>query len=316
MKFCKIGVIGGGCFGTALANCFSAVGEKISIVERNPKIIESINNKHENSVSLPGVPLGHNIVCSDSFADIYDSELIIISVPVNCIRSICSELKKTSAIVAVASKGFDIEGKQLISDLLAQELDNPIAILAGPSFAAEIARHLPAKINVAGKDFELCKRLASDLSSGNFEIEAIPDFIGLQVAGALKNVLAIGCGILYGRNLGQSASARFIVQGIEEMTVIAESLGGIRETFTKVGALGDIILTCNSLQSRNMSFGKFLAEGGTLANWSGNLAEGTFAAQMISHFSNGLKLHTFNKLHDVIYGKISVDDFISTIWLK
>ena len=314
MNFNKIGIIGGGCFGTALANCFSTVSQNVRIIEKNQRISEYINMKHENSISLPGIPLSQNITCSSSFSDIYDAEVIIVSVPAGCIKSICSELRKTSVPIIVASKGFDIEGRQLISDLLARELENSLAILAGPSFAAEIARHMPAIVNIAGKDFELCKDLASDLSSDNFKIEAITDFVGLQISGALKNVLAIGCGILYGRNFGQSTLASFIVRGIEEMILIAELLGGCRDTFTKAGALGDIILTCNSLQSRNMSFGKFLADGGNLDTWTGNLVEGTFAAQMVPHFAATLELDIFSGLYEVIYKKTSIDTFLTKIF--
>ncbi len=304
----KIGIIGGGCYGTALANCFSRVAEEVFVVEKNPQIIESVNIHHENTVSLPGISLSKNIFYTDNADALRDSEMIFIVVPATFINSVCDQIKNFSAPVVICSKGFDLENKQLLSDLVASQLSNELFVLAGPSFAAEIAKNLPAKVNLAGKNFEKCSEIAQELSSQNFKIEPISDMIGLQIAAALKNVLAIGCGILYGKNLGQSASARFMVEGIQEMTEIAKSLGGCAETFSKVGALGDIILTCTSLQSRNMSFGKFLAEGGSLETWHGALAEGIFAAKFIPYLDCSPKI--FQKIYQVIYGQISVDEFL------
>ena len=143
------------------------------------------------------------------------------------------------------------------------------------------------------------------------EIEPISDIIGLQIAAALKNVLAIGCGILYGRNLGQNASAQFMVEGIQEMMLISQTLGGSAETFSKVGALGDIILTCTSLQSRNMTFGKFLADGGSIATWHGALAEGIFASKFIPNLNCSCKI--FQKIYQVIYGQIAVEEFLKLV---
>lgn len=311
MKLKKIAVMGGGCYGTALAQCFSNVSEVVKIVEKNPKITESINEQNENRISLPNIKLNSNISCTDN--DVLDAELILIAVPVNFIKEVCTQIKNwgITAPIISCSKGFDLQKNQLISDLLEENLNNEIFALSGPSFAAEIAKGFPAKVNLAGKNFDLCQKIADTLSSENFRVEPIRDYIGLQIAGGLKNVLAIGCGILYQKNLGQSAISRFIVQGIQEMISLAEAMGGDVSTFTKIGALGDVILTCTSLQSRNMSFGKFLAEGGKLENWNGALAEGVFASQFLPK----IPLKTFQKIRDVIYGKIGVEEFIKNVFL-
>lgn len=305
----KIGIIGGGCYGTALAECFSRISEEVVVVEKNSKIVSSVNENHENMVSLPGIPLNPKLIYSCDESLLLDAEIIFLAVPANFMKSACECVKDSSVPVVLCSKGFDLENKRLLSDMIEKNLSNEVFVLSGPSFAGEIARNLPAKVNLAGKNFEKCVELSEKLSSKSFKIEPIGDIVGLQVAGALKNVLAIGCGILHGKNLGQSAISRFIVEGIQEMSQIAEFLGGKKETFSKVGALGDIILTCTSLQSRNMTFGKFLADGGSLKIWNGALAEGIFAAKFIPHLHCSSKI--FSKTYQVIYGQITIEEFLS-----
>ena len=312
MALKKIGIVGGGCYGTALAECFSRISETVVVVEKNSQIVDSVNRNHENSVSLPKVVLAENIVYTDDESSLSDSEVIFLAVPANFVKQTCEYVKDSAIPLVLCSKGFDLENKRLLSDSVEGYLSNEIFVLSGPSFAAEISVNLPAKVNLAGKNFAKCVELSKELSSKNFKIEPIKDVIGLQVAGALKNVLAIGCGILLGKNLGQSAAARFMVEGIQEMTKIAESFGGRAETFTKVGALGDVILTCSSLQSRNMSFGKFLADGGSLQVWNGPLAEGVFSAKFIPNLSCSTKI--FMKIYQVIYGLISVEEFIESVF--
>lgn len=315
MNLKKIAIIGGGSFGTALAQCFSQVSKTVKVIEVNQQIVESVNKFHENKISLPNIILNKNIFFTESLENIIDVELVFLVVPTKFIRETCSKIKKLQVNVPVilCSKGFDLDKNRLLSDLLSEELNNSIFVLSGPSFAAEIARMLPVKVNIAGQDYELCRQLSEKLSSESFEIEAIEDYVGLQIAGALKNVLAIGCGILFGRNLGQNSIAKLIVQGIEDMVALSEFMSGKKDTFLKIGALGDIILTCTSTQSRNMSFGKFLADGGTLSNWKGSLVEGIFTAKFFEN-KNDLLLHTFKKIHDVIYGKVSVDEFLENIF--
>ena len=308
----KIGIVGGGCYGTALAECFSRVAEEVNVVERNSNIVASVNENHENAVSLPNIPLSKNIVYTRDESELNGAEIVFLAVPANFMKSACEYVKDPAIPVVLCSKGFDLENERLLFESVEDILSNDIFVLSGPSFAAEIAKNLPAKVNLAGKNFEKCVELAAKLSSTNFKLEPIQDMVGLQVAGALKNVLAIGCGILYGKNLGQSAMARFIVEGIQEMSKIAESFGGSSETFTRVGALGDIILTCTSLQSRNMTFGKFLADGGSLEIWNGALAEGIFAAKFIPNLHCSSKL--FSKIYQVIYGQITVDEFLSAVF--
>ena len=308
----KIGVIGGGCYGTALAQRFSRVVDEVCVVESNSKIVSSVSRNHVNEVSLPNVHLNDNIFYTQDESDLNNSEVIFIVVPANFVESACNQIKDSTMPVVLCSKGFDLENRRLLSDLVAEQLSNDLLFLSGPSFATEIAKGLPAKINLAGKNFKQCSSIAEKLCSDSFKVEPISDMIGLQVAAALKNVLAIGCGILYGKNLGQSAAAQFIVKGVQEMKQIAEFLGGYAETLDKVGALGDIILTCTSLQSRNMTFGKFLAEGGSLKTWDKALAEGIFSSKFIANLKYPGKV--LYRIYQVIHGQISVESFLTAVF--
>ncbi len=308
----NIGIIGGGCYGTALAQCFSRVVERVCVVENSSEIVDSVNSNRANNVSLPGIHLNDNIFYTQDGANLSNSEVVFIVVPANFVGSACQQLRDFSGPIVLCSKGFDIKNGRLLSDLVAEQLSNDLFFLSGPSFAAEIARDLPAKVNLAGENFEQCSDIAEKLCSDSFKIEPISDMIGLQVSSALKNVLAIGCGVLHGKSLGQSAVAQFMVRGIQEMKQIAELLGGNAETFDKVGALGDIILTCTSLQSRNMAFGKFLAEGGSLKTWDKALAEGIFASKFIAGLKYPVKV--LYNTYQVIHGQISVEGFLNTVF--
>jgi len=308
----NVGIIGGGCYGTALAQCFSKVVKKVCVVESNSEIVNSVNNDRVNNLSLPGIHLNDNIFYTQDESDLRNSDVVFIVVPANFVRSACDQVRDFSGPIVLCSKGFDLKNRRLLSDLVAEQLSNDLFFLSGPSFAAEIARNLPAKVNLAGEDFEQCSGIARELCSDNFKIEPIPDMIGLQVAAALKNVLAIGCGVLHGKNLGQSTVAQFMVKGIQEMKQIAEFLGGHAETFDKVGALGDIILTCTSLQSRNMTFGKFLAEGGSLVTWDKALAEGIYSSKFIADLKYSGKV--LYRIYQVIHGQISVKSFLNAVF--
>jgi glycerol-3-phosphate dehydrogenase (NAD(P)+) len=313
----KIGIIGAGSYGTAIAQCFSRKAKEILLVSDTETITSNINNLHMNLAVLSGVSLNTNISCTNTFSHIKDSDLVVVAVPMSAVSSVFMQIKEEQimAPIVLCSKGFDVENGRLQSDLFEAILDNEYIILSGPSFAIEIARGLPAEVNVAGKNRELVGKIAAALSSAMFKITAIDDYVGLQVAGALKNVLAIGCGILSGLNLGCNAAAKLIVTGLAEMSDLAVSLGGKRETFFEAGGLGDVILTCTSRQSRNVTFGEHLAHGGTLDNWNGGLVEGITTAGIIPIFekNRGVRMKVFSEIHKVIHEKKSSFEIIAEI---
>jgi glycerol-3-phosphate dehydrogenase (NAD(P)+) len=313
----KVGIVGAGCYGTAIAQCFSKKANEILLVSNLKAIASPINKLSMNLGALPGVSLSSNIVCTDIFPQIRGCYVIFLALPVSAVSAVCRQIKEheIKAPVVLCSKGFDVENGRLQSDLFEEILDNDYAIFSGPSFAHEIARGLPAGVNVASKNTELSKCISESLSSPMFKIEVIDDYIGLQVAGALKNVLAIGCGIFSGLKLGNSAIAKLIVDGLREMSELAVALGGKLETFSALGGVGDTILTCTSRQSRNVLFGEHLAAGGCLDDWNGALAEGAFTSKAIPLFerSHNLSMKIFSGIYWIIHKKKNLSEAITEI---
>ncbi|MDR0632502.1 MAG: NAD(P)H-dependent glycerol-3-phosphate dehydrogenase [Holosporaceae bacterium] len=310
----KIGIVGAGNYGTAIAQCFSEKAEEVFLISEEETTSTDINQSHANPQYLPGIRLNDNISCSSTFSQIQNCDIIFLAVPTSVVLSICRQIKDfgISVPIVLCSKGFDVENGRLQSDLFEEILNNDYAIFSGPSFANEIAQGLPAGVNIAGKNFELSRNISKSLSTTTFKIEAINDYIGLQVAGALKNVLAIGCGILSGLKLGDNATAQLITNGIKEMAELAAALGGEEKTFFELGGVGDVILTCSSKRSRNILFGEHLAAGGNLENWKGALAEGAFAVEAIPLFREkyDLILKIFSRIHQIIHGKKPASEII------
>jgi len=315
--FSKVGIIGAGCYGTALAQCFSKKASSVLLVSDIEAVTSCINELHMNIKYLPGISLSANVSCTNTFSDVKNSDIIFMAVPMNAVTSVLGQIREhhISTAIVLCSKGLDADRGRLQSDIFEENLPNDYAILSGPSFAHEIANGLPAGVNIASKNYELSLKIAQLLSSQTFKLKAIDDYVGLQVAGALKNTLAVGCGILSGLKFGNSAIAKLIVGGMHEMAELSVVLGGKKDTFFELGGIGDTVLTCTSRQSRNILFGEYLASGGSLDNWSGPLAEGVFAAKAIPVFKEkyGIDLKIFMEIYKIIHNKDSLIGSISKI---
>lgn len=296
----KIGFVGAGCYGTAIAQSISSHAEEIILITDQQSVSEDINSRHINSV-LGDTILNKNISCAfNDYSSVEDCELLFITVPAGAVTTVCKLIKENgiNAPVILCSKGVDTKNARLISEVVEEIIGNDLLVFSGPSFASEVVRGLPFGVNLAGKNTSLTHEIAEKLSSETCTIKPIEDYVGLQIAGAFKNILAIGCGIKRGLKLGNNAIAEFIVDGVEEMGQLATKMGGRKDTFFELGGIGDIVLTCTSEQSRNGRFGEHLARGGTLDNWEGPLAEGAFAAKGIPAFANKYSV-TFNAFDEV-----------------
>lgn len=303
----KIAIVGAGCYGTAIAQCLSKKVNDVILLSDTADICDSINKKHAHPM-LDNAVLRENISCTLDYHDILDAELIFIAVPVSAVCSVCSIIKKNhiSVPVVLCSKGIDLEKSQLLSFSVKEIISNDIVIFSGPSFAIEIVLDKTAGVNVSGENLKLCKEIAKNLTSNTFTITAIKDYIGLQVAGSFKNILAVGCGIMDEMQCGKSAISKLIVAGINEMIELTRELGGKKATFLELGAIGDIILTCTSDKSRNVMFGRHVAyDSNNIENWKGSLAEGAFSAKVIPIFEEKYEvpLPVFHWIHDCVYKK-------------
>ena len=299
----KVGVVGAGVYGTALAQRFSTRVSEVVILSKSQEVVNDINATNTNRL-LGDVLLNKNISCVLDYDSMKDCDVIFVVVPSRSALDVCSLLKQHQicAPVILCSKGVDVENARLISDGIEEILDNEVAIFSGPSFAYEVATGLPFGVSIASKNIRLATEISENLAQYPFFIKPISDYVGLQIVGAFKNILAIGCGITSGLRLGCSAVSQLIVNGIEEMINLSTSMGGKKDTFWEIGGIGDIMLTCTNDKSRNFMFGKHIANGGNIQNWSGHLVEGAFTAKAIPLFEE--KYQVSMKILYAIYERI------------
>jgi glycerol-3-phosphate dehydrogenase (NAD(P)+) len=231
-------------------------------------VVESIRTRRINEAFLPGVVIDDHVSVTGDLADLGACDLILAVPPAQHMRSTLQAFAahhRPGVPVILCSKGIERGSLKLMTDVLAETLPAaPAAVLSGPSFAGEVARGLPSAVTLACADEALGEALMGTLSAPGFRPYLATDLIGAEVGGAIKNVLAIACGIAEGRGLGRSAHAALITRGFAEMTRMGVALGGQAETVAGLCGLGDLVLTCSSPQSRNMSLGLALGQGQTV----------------------------------------------------
>lgn len=295
----RIGVIGGGAWGTALAAAARANGRDVTVWALETDVVDAINTRHENSVYLPGVALDPEIRATADLARAVDADAVLLVAPAQHLRRVCigaapAWSPETPAVIC--AKGIEQDTCALMSEAVAAALPGrPLAVLSGPTFAKEVAAGLPTAVTLACPDPNLDKPLADALGSPRFRTYRSDDLIGAQIGGAVKNVLAIGCGIVEGRRLGDNARAALITRGLAEMTRIALAKGGQLETMMGLSGIGDLVLTCNAMQSRNFSLGFALGEGVSLDDVLGerkSVAEGVFSASSVAEMGRRLGVAT------------------------
>lgn len=265
-----LGIIGGGAWGTALALAARRAGlDPVLLWCRRAEQVLAIREQGENADHLPGIALDPGIVATAAADELATAETIILAVPAQALRAVLGDFSdqlSQSATVVIAAKGIE-RGTGFRLDQVVAELmpGRPVALLSGPSFAAEVAQGLPTAVTIAAADLALADHLTRMLGSRTFRPYASDDPIGVGLGGAAKNVLAIACGIAVGRKLGDNARAALITRGLAEMTRAGIALGGRAETFAGLSGLGDLVLTCAGAQSRNLRFGIALGEGQDIA---------------------------------------------------
>jgi glycerol-3-phosphate dehydrogenase (NAD(P)+) len=268
MQFRTAGVIGAGAWGTALAQVAGWAGLDVLLQAREPEVVESIRARRVNEAFLPGIVLDDHVSVTPDLADLGACDLILAVPPAQHMRSTLTAFAphhRAGVPIILCSKGIERGSLKLMTDVLAETLPAaPAAVLSGPSFAGEVARGLPSAVTLACADEALGDELMWTLSAPGFRPYLASDLIGAEVGGAIKNVLAIACGMAEGRGLGRSAHAALITRGFAEMTRMGVALGGQAETVAGLCGLGDLVLTCSSPQSRNMSLGLALGQGQTV----------------------------------------------------
>ncbi|KQM64335.1 glycerol-3-phosphate dehydrogenase [Sphingomonas sp. Leaf17] len=281
----RIGVIGGGAWGTALAQVAAQGGRDVLLWAREAAVVSGINAARENPLFLAGVPLSPTIRATDDLADLAGLDALLVVAPAQHVGSVLAATPVGSAALVLCAKGIEAGSKRLVGDVArAIHPSAPIAVLSGPTFAHEVAAGLPTAVTLACEDDALLARLADRLATPHFRPYASNDVIGAEIGGAVKNVLAIACGVVEGAGLGQNARAALIARGFAEMTRFGLARGARAETLAGLSGLGDLVLTCSSTSSRNFSLGVGLGRGQSAATLMADrrtVAEGAFTAPVL-----------------------------------
>ena len=320
MAYHSIGIVGAGAWGTALAESAVTAGREVRLWAYERETVEEINSWHTNRVYLPGVTLSPRLKATAHVAEIAACDLVLLVVPSQFFRGIVSEFAPHLAgkPALIATKGLEASGK-LMSDVLAEVAPDAVpGILAGPSFASEVARGQPTALTVAVPDETLGNAAANALGSRSLRLYWTDDMRGLQVGGAVKNVIAIASGIVAGRRFGSNAEAALITRGFAELMRFGMAMGARPETLSGLSGLGDLILTCSSQQSRNMSLGFALGEGKPLADILGtrkSVSEGTHsAAAVVARAAEmGIEMPICDAVRAVLAGETDIDGAITAL---
>ncbi len=322
MTYQKIGIIGGGAWGTALAQAVIKSGRDALLWAFEAGTVREINQDHLNRTYLPEISLDPSLRATGELADIAACDAILMVAPAQHTRVIAGALAKVlpdERPVVMCSKGIEQTTRKLMSQVMAEALPQAIpAVLSGPSFAAEVANGLPAALTLACEKEEMGEALSLALGHATFRLYWSGDLIGAQIGGAIKNVLAIAAGIVDGKNLGKNAHAAITTRGFAEMVRFGKAMGGRTETLTGLSGLGDLILTCGSPQSRNMSLGVALGQGKSLEEILGarkSVSEGVYTASAVVEIAqnSGLDLPICAAVHSVVSGESGVDEAIEEL---
>jgi glycerol-3-phosphate dehydrogenase (NAD(P)+) len=319
MSFKHAGVVGAGAWGTALAQVAARAGLQVTLQAREPEVVASIADKRENTLFLPSVTLEPMVTAVADMAGLAPCDLILAVPPAQHLRSAMAALAphlKPGVPVVLCSKGVEQGSLKLMTEVAAEALPGvAIAVLSGPSFAGEVARGLPAAATLACEDEVLGKAIVEAIAIPTFRPYWAADVIGAEAGGAVKNVLAIACGISEGKGLGRNAHAALITRGFAELTRLAVAAGGKAETVAGLCGLGDLVLTCSSSQSRNMSVGLALGAGQTLEQALAgkvSVAEGVASAPAVRALARKLGVETpiCEAVAAILAGEVDVDSAI------
>ena len=312
----RLGILGAGSWGTALANVFSEKVNTVNIWTRNEEVAKSVNNLKENRKYLPGILLNENIIASTDINNVAkNSDVLIVAIPSQVIREVLSTINKdciTGKDIITASKGIEVDTLKLTSQVIREVLAVPeqnIFVLSGPSFAKEVAAKLPTAITLAGK-LEKAEKLQEKLMTDNFRIYVSDDKTGAELGGAVKNVIAIATGVSDGLGLGNNARASLITRGLHEISRLTSVYGGKKETLYGLSGMGDLVLTATGDLSRNRTFGYLLGKGLSVKQALkevGQVVEGYKTSKALKAISdkNKLELPISQAVYKLLYEGIS-----------
>jgi glycerol-3-phosphate dehydrogenase (NAD(P)+) len=318
-SYSKFGVVGGGAWGTALAQLLAADGTPVRLWAREAEVVDAINRDHRNPVFLPGAALSPSLAATADLADMAGLDALLIVVPVPYLRAVLADLPPGDAPLIFCSKGMEAGSFAFPIDMARDVApQRPHAVLSGPTFAHEVAAGLPTAITLAAADAGLATELARALARPHFRPYASTDMIGAEIGGAVKNILAIACGVVDGAGLGLNARAALISRGFAEMTRFGLARGAQAETLAGLAGLGDLVLTCTSSNSRNFALGQGLGRGEaaeTLMADRRTVAEGAFSAPVVAAAAraDGIDMPITETVARLVAGEARVADAIQAL---
>ncbi|AGH50066.1 NAD(P)H-dependent glycerol-3-phosphate dehydrogenase [Sphingomonas sp. MM-1] len=315
-----IGIIGGGAWGTALAQVASAEGTReVRLWAREEEVVASINDAHENTLFLPGVPLAPSIRASDDLGWVAEADPLLVVTPSQHMRAVLAQLDARPRHLILCAKGIEAGTMRLMHEVAHEACPTAtLSVLSGPTFAHEVAKGLPTAITLACEDADTGARIAALIARPAFRPYAATDVVGAEIGGAVKNVLAIACGVVEGRALGQNARAALISRGFAEMTRFGLARGARAETLAGLSGLGDLVLTCSSTSSRNFSLGLGLGQGKAAVDLLADrrtVAEGAFTAPVLRAAAReaGVDMPITEAVCALLEGRMAVDEVVDAL---
>jgi glycerol-3-phosphate dehydrogenase (NAD(P)+) len=314
-----LGVIGGGAWGTALAQMLASDGRDVRLWAFEAPVVEEINAQHRNTPYLAGMDLDPSIRATTDLADLADLPMLLVVTPAQHMRRVLASLPEGPGDLVLCCKGIEeASGELMVDAARAAAPGRPLAVLSGPTFAHEVARGQPTAVTLACEDRAQWDRIAPLIWRPAFRPYFSTDIIGAEIGGAVKNVLAIACGVVEGLGLGQNARAALIARGFAEMTRFGLACGAQAETLSGLSGLGDLVLTCSSMSSRNFSLGKALGEGRKAADVLADrstVAEGAFTAPVLQRVASarGVAMPIVDTVCALLAGEVAADDAVAAL---
>ena len=314
-----IAVVGAGAWGTALANAAALAGNAVTLWSRDAGAAARMQASRDNAASLPGVALHMSVSVTANVKDLAGAGAVLLVVPAQAIRAATAALPPLASGVplVICAKGIERGSGSFLSDVVAETRpDAAVAVLSGPSFAADVTRGLPTAVALSARDGAVAERLAAALTGPTFRVYHGTDVRGVEIGGAAKNVLAIACGAVSGRGLGESARAALTARGFAELMRFAAACGARPETLMGLSGLGDVVLSCASAQSRNFAFGERLGRGVPAAEAAaGKLVEGAFTAGVLVALARakGVEMPVAEAVDAILSGHLGIDAAVEAL---
>lgn len=321
-----ISIVGAGSWGTAIAILMANKGYDVKLWVRDKKLIEKINNTRENSEYLPGAILPENIIVSSDMEYCCSySEAVIIAAPSHAMRDICSQMRNFTLkgqVIVSLTKGIENDTLLRMSQVIKEFMPkNEVAVVSGPSHAEEVAKGIPTAVVASSKKRIVAEYVQDIFMTPLFRVYTNPDIVGVELGGALKNIIALGAGIIDGLGLGDNTKAAVMTRGIVEMARLGESLGASRNTFAGLSGIGDLIVTCTSMHSRNRRAGIAIGQGKSVEEVLGStrmVVEGirtTKSAYQLA-IKQGIEMPITQEINNLLFNKADIRDSVMNLTMR